>query len=146
MPLHFLRYEFNSMSWSAKSERTFALSLRFYTGRLLSPTGNSYSVSAFQIGYIVPTSSEAVDSCRKQAFTLIQAGARDPLGGGPFGSEFEARRQDDCGIGPPSIEDVGSEIQTFVREAREKSSLHIKRCLICTGSLRSQAKANPVGR
>src|ERR1700746_3292245 len=63
---------------------------------------------------------------------------------GRWRAEFEAHRQDDCGIGPPSIEDVRSEIQTFVREAGEKSSLHIKRCLICAGSLRSQAKANPV--
>jgi hypothetical protein len=61
-------------------------------------------------------------------------------------SEFETHGQNDSRICPPNIEDVGSKVDFSVGEAREKASLHIKRCLICAGSLRSQPSAKPVGR
>jgi hypothetical protein len=61
-------------------------------------------------------------------------------------SEFETHGQYDSGICPPSIEDVGSKIYFFVREACEEAPFHIKRCLICTGFLRSEPNAEPLRR
>ena len=52
-------------------------------------------------------------------------------------SEFETDRENDRWIRPSSIKDVRRKIHSLIGETREEASLHIKRCLICPGSLRS---------
>src|SRR3974390_275696 len=61
-------------------------------------------------------------------------------------SELEAHGQNDCGVCPPGVEDVGRKVDSFIRDAGEEASLHIERRLVSAGSLRCQAEPQPVGR